>query len=283
MKNFDFLVIGSNGLLGSRIVKILKRKKSTLFTVARRNSNFNLNLNNFKKLDKLFKQNKFRIVINCAAIVDINYCEKKKNYSSIINTKFVKYLSKKSKKYNFKLVQISTDHVYKGDKKVPNKENNKTFSINNYAKTKIKAEKYLLKLKKFLIIRTNFTGKKKNSFIDWLINNIRQKNHIYLFNDMYTSTLDVNTCAKLIIKLSTINSKGIFNLGSGNMITKEKFAINVSKKLGKKINYESVSCDIQKVPRGKNLGLNVKKIEKKLKMKMPSINISIKNLLKEYK
>jgi hypothetical protein len=44
-----------------------------------------------------------------------------------------------------------------------------------------------------------------------------------------------------------------------------------------------VSCDIQKVPRGKNLGLNVKKIEKKLKMKMPSINISIKNLLKEYK
>ena len=56
-----------------------------------------------------------------------------------------------------------------------------------------------------------------------------------------------------------------------------------SKKLGKKINYESVSCDIQKVPRGKNLGLDVKKIEKKLKMKMPSINISIKNLLKEYK
>ena len=169
MNIFDFLVIGSNGLLGSRIVKILKRKKSTLFTVARRNSNFNLNLNNFKKLDKLFKQNKFRIVINCAAIVDINYCEKKKNYSSIINTKFVKYLSEKSKKYNFKLVQISTDHVYKGDKKVPNKENNKIFSINNYARTKIKAEKYLLKLKKFLIIRTNFTGKKKNSFIDWLI------------------------------------------------------------------------------------------------------------------
>ena len=129
--------------------KNLKRKKSTLFTVARRNSNFNLNLNNFKKLDKLFKQNKFRIVINCAAIVDINYCEKKKkNYSSIINTKFVKYLSEKSKKYNFKLVQISTDHVYKGDKKVPNKENNKIFSINNYAKDQNQSRKIFVKTKK---------------------------------------------------------------------------------------------------------------------------------------
>ena len=41
----DFLIIGSSGLLGSRIVKVLRKNKVTLFTVARDNSNFNLNLN----------------------------------------------------------------------------------------------------------------------------------------------------------------------------------------------------------------------------------------------
>ena len=36
------------------------------------------------------------------------------------------------------------------------------------------------------------------------------------------------------------------------------------------------------VPRGKNLGLNVNKIEKKLNKRMISSNQSIKNILREY-
>ena len=74
-----------------------------------------------------------------------------------------------SKKFDFKFVQISTDHVYKGKKPKLNNERSKIFAVNKYAKTKILAEKYSKKLKKFLIIRTNFTGKKKDAFIDWLI------------------------------------------------------------------------------------------------------------------
>jgi len=282
MKNFEFLVIGSNGLLGSNIVKILKKKKISFLTVARKNSNFNLNLKNFKRLDKLFLKNKFKIVINCAAIIDINYCEKNYNIASIINCKLVKFLSQMSKKFDFKFVQISTDHVYKGKSVVLNSEKSETFAINKYAKSKILAEKYLKELKKFLIIRTNFTGKKKNSFIDWLIKNIKKKTEINLFNDMYTSTLDVKTCAKIIIKLTTLKSKGVYNLGSSNMITKENFAKNLSKILKIKIKYKSISSDIQQVPRGKNLGLNVKKIEKKIGYKMPTPNQSIINLIKEY-
>ena len=114
MKNFDFLVIGSNGLLGSNIVKILKKKKISFLTIAKKNSNFNIDLKNFKKLNKFFSKNKCKIVINCAAIVDINYCEKKYSVASIINCNLVKFLSQMSKKFDFKFVQISTDHVYKG-------------------------------------------------------------------------------------------------------------------------------------------------------------------------
>jgi dTDP-4-dehydrorhamnose reductase len=282
MKDFDFLVIGSNGLLGSNIVKILKKKKINFLTVAKKNSNFNINLENFKRLDKFFLKNKFKIVINCAAIIDINYCEKKYNISSIINSKLVKFLSQMSKKFDFKFVQISTDQVYKGKNAVLNSEKSKIFAINKYAKSKILAEKYLKELKKFLIIRTNFTGRKKNSFIDWLIRNFKKKAEINLFNDMYTSTMDVQTCAKTIIKLAMLKSKGIYNLGSRNMITKENFAKKLSNILKIKIKYKSVSSDILQVPRGKNLGLDVKKIEKKIGYKMPTTNQSIINLVKEY-
>ena len=187
-----------------------------------------------------------------------------------------------SKKFDFKFVQISTDHVYKGKNAVFNSETSEIFPINKYAKSKILAEKHLTELKKFLIIRTNFTGKKKNSFIDWLIRNFKKKAEINLFNDMYTSTMDVQTCAEIIIKLAMLKSKGIYNLGSRNMITKENFAKKMSKILKIKIKYKSISSDIQQVSRGKNLGLNVKKIEKKIGYKMPTSSQSIINLLKEY-
>ena len=187
-----------------------------------------------------------------------------------------------SKKFDFKFVQISTDHVYKGKNAVFNSETSEIFPINKYAKSKILAEKHLKELKKFLIIRTNFTGKKKNSFIDWLIRNFKKKAEINLFNDMYTSTMDVQTCAETIIKLAMLKSKGIYNLGSRNMTTKESFAKKLSKILKIKIKYKSISSDIQQVPRGKNLGLDVKKIEKKIGYKMPTSNQSIINLVKEY-
>ena len=283
MNNYDFLIIGSNGLLGSRIVKALKKKKYKFLTVARKNSNFNLDLKNFKRLKIFFLKNRFKIVINCVAKIDINFCEKKFNDSLIINSTFVKFLSEMSKKYDFKFVQISTDHVYRGKSLKLNSEKSKIFAINNYAKTKILAEKYLTNLKNFLIIRTNFTGKKKNTFIDWLVKSIKSGKTIYLFNDMYTSTLDVKTCGEIIIELALLKSKGIYNVGSRNMVSKEEFAVNVSKVLKKKLKYKSVSCDMQKISRGKNLGLSTKKIEKKIGYKMPTSIESIINLIKEYR
>ena len=99
---------------------------------------------------------------------------------------------------------------------------------------------------------------------------------------MYTSTMDVNSCAEIIIDLASLKSKGIYNLGSRNMISKKNFAISVSKKLKKKIKYRNISCDMQQISRGKNLGLNVNKIEKKIGYKMPTSNQSIVNLVKEY-
>ena len=94
--------------------------------------------------------------------------------------------------------------------------------------------------------------------------------------------MDVQTCAEIIIKLAMLKSKGIYNLGSRNMTTKESFAKKLSKILKIKIKYKSISSDIQQVPRGKNLGLDVKKIEKKIGYKMPTSNQSIINLVKEY-
>ena len=54
-------------------------------------------------------------------------------------------------------------------------------------------------------------------------------------------------------------------------------------KLDLTLRYDSVTSNIYKVKRSNNLGLNIKKIEKKLNEKMPTVNKVINNLVKDYK
>jgi len=285
MKSYTFLIIGSNGFLGSAIVNYLKKKKISYFTVARSKSNFNLNLKNYYKLKKLFIKNNFSIVINCAAKINLNYCEKNFKSALKINFHLPRFLAQMSELNKFKFVQISTDHIYKGKINKSNKEYDELSAINNYSKSKIMAEKSIKNIKKNLIIRTNFTGKKsfnKPSFTDWLYRAIKKKESIGLFNDMFTSTIDIKNCAKYIVDLSIAKSSGVYNLGTRDFISKEKFAIKFAKKINSKIIYKSIKTEKKKLKRGKNLGLNIKKIEKKLNLNMPSSNQIINNIIKDY-
>ncbi len=78
---------------------------------------------------------------------------------------------------------------------------------------------------------------------------------------MYTSTLDVKTCAKIIKKLVYINASGIYNVGAKDAISKKDFALIFAKLLKKEINYIEKSVSSSKVKRGKFLGLDVSKVE----------------------
>jgi dTDP-4-dehydrorhamnose reductase len=97
-KIFKYLLIGSNGLLGTEIKKILPKNQTIL--VARNKSDYNLNLENFDKLINLFKNKKFSYVINTAAVTDLNLCEKEKNKCKKINYLLPLKLNNLSKKKN---------------------------------------------------------------------------------------------------------------------------------------------------------------------------------------
>ena len=187
----NFLILGSNGSLGKKIIKILTSKKNCSFkTIAKQKADFNFDLENFNKLEKIIKNNKFNYIINCAAYTNLLYCEK--NFKKIlkINTKLPVKLSYWSKKYDYKYVHISTDHIYISQKNIFNSENSKIGWHNKYSKSKFLAEKNLFNKKKILIIRTNFIDDKfnKKSFLYWLNKHIKIKKKIPLFFDMYTST-----------------------------------------------------------------------------------------------
>ena len=284
-KTYKFLIIGANGLLGNEFKRILIKKN--FLSVARNNADININLKNFFEVKKIFYNYKFNFVINCAAMINLVECEKNKFKCKLINSYLPKESTSLSIINNFKYIHISTDHFFRNKKFTLNKENKKIEKINYYSQSKIIAERYVKKNKKNLIIRTNFTGIKlnnvKSTFIGWVFHNLVKNKKMKLFNDMHTSTLDVNSCARIILKLIEKDATGIYNVGSVDTLSKLDFAIMFAKKLKMKIRYEPISVDEFDIKRGKYLGLDLSKTKKKIDFLFCNITSVINKLVESTK
>jgi len=98
---------------------------------------------------------KITTIIHCAALTDVTYCEKRPLEAYEVNSLGTHYLADLCNEFKIKLVYISTDHVFDGEKgnyteeDIPN-------PIGHYAKSKLIGEWFTLSNPNNLVIRTSF-------------------------------------------------------------------------------------------------------------------------------
>ena len=163
------LVLGAAGMAGHVIVEKLKNHK--IDTIAR-NSNsveptFSLDLHDTEKLDHIL-QNNYDYVINAVGILN-QYAEENPDEAVFINSYLPHFLAKKGDKYGYKLIHISTDCVFSGNKGNYTETDVKD-GLGFYAETKALGE---VNYGKHLTIRTSIIGPELKSngigLFDWFM------------------------------------------------------------------------------------------------------------------
>lgn len=286
------LVLGSTGLLGSALVLKLKKKYKIFCNINKKKIFFEgveycSLVNEFQKIDKLklvnyIKKNNIEIIINCIAITNIDSCEKHPNKSFKVNFQIVETLSEVCSEINIKLIQISTDQIFKINKNFKN-EKDKTFPLNIYGKHKLMAEDIVVKnCKNYIIIRTNFFGHdpKKSKFTDKILeNSTTQKINLYsnyFFSPIYTGEL-----SKIIGKAIQYKINGLYNICGNEKISKYDFGKQLEKYSTKKLTLNKKKLvnntnKLENARRNFNLSISNNKIKKDLKIKIPSFNKQVK-------
>jgi len=278
------LIIGSSGILGHCLYNVL-RKKHKVYHTGLKKRLYDLTVT--KNLEKIFSK-KIDVVINCAAITNIEFAEKNKKITNNINYKLVKNVLLLNKTKKFYFINFSTDQVYNNKNIRKNIENNISFNGNYYTKTKIKADKLINKFK-FLSLRINFFGQSyrgNGTFTDWLFLKMKKEEKIFLFKDQFFSGLTIDTLSKIIVKVINKKIFGIYNLGSKGYISKKNLALKFYKNLNVKnnINFEPIKVNsFLKVKRSNFMYMNSNKFTEKFKIKLPTINEEIKKASREYK
>lgn len=194
------LVTGAGGQLAQSIKEISKNYKNFDFDFLTKED---LNLIDFENLIKQTANNKYDVVINCAAYTNVEYSTTTPGNALKGNSKIVKNLAKVSKINNFFIVHFSTDYVFDGRKRLPYKEDDETHPINYYGTTKYLGEAAISKFNSnACIIRTSWLySPYGNNFVKNIIKKAKENESINVVNDQMGSPTYAPDLAKVVLDI----------------------------------------------------------------------------------
>ena len=228
----NVIITGGSGLLALNWAFF--KKKDTQITLLLHNrkvfvggvNSIFINLESEIEIHEFLSKKQECVVIHCAALTNVNYCEKNSSAAFETNVFISKRLAKVCYKLGIKFVHISSDHLFSG-LNLFSTEQSEISPLNVYGASKAKAEKEVLKNNpESLIIRTNFFGwgtSYRTSFSDFLIIALREKKKIALFTDIFYTPIYAKNLIEFVHMLINSNYKGIFNIVGSERVSKYEF------------------------------------------------------------
>jgi len=220
------------------------------------------------------------IIIHCASLTNVEECEVSKKYTEKINVGATRTISEAADKKDIKLIYISSDSVYDGVKGKFS-ENDKINPQNYYGLSKYLGELEVLKVPRSLVLRTNIFGwniQEKTSLGEWVLKSLKERKTVNGFKDAIFSSIYTFELARVIDIAIQKNLSGAFNCGASDSCSKYEFAVKIAELFDSdKSLIIPVSIDDYnfKAKRGKNLSLNVDKIQRYLDFNLPSVSKSV--------
>jgi len=220
------LIIGSGGMLGHVTTLFLKNIGHHVVDISKKRTiNKNTLLIDVLEKDALSSEllSTFDVVINCAALL-VNASEKDKPRAILMNSWFPHYLEENLLHTKTKIIQVSTDGVFFGDK-APYQENiypdTKTF----YGRTKALGE---VVNTKDLTIRASFVGpdmhKEGEGLFHWFV---QQKGVVKGYSKVMFNAVTNLEFANFVSYAIEKNISGLYHLRASESISKHCFLSKV--------------------------------------------------------
>ena len=243
------LVIGGTSLLGYKLLS--NTNNFELYASYNKNlinlknvETLKIDITNIKNCEKILNL-KPDIIINTAAITNVDYCEKFEKNAFDVNVTGTKNIAKIAEKLGSKLIHISTDAVFSGSKKFYVEED-KPNPISVYGKTKLESEKIISKVNDSVILRpsvlfgwipfeyikTKDESRKTMNFGLWVIDQLYKNNKMSIVNDQINTPTLADNLAENIIEIIKKDLTGIFHLSGLSCISRLDFSKKIAKTFG---------------------------------------------------
>ena len=220
-------VLGSGGLLGHMLIRVLSESHDVYGTTREKASNSSplarflssdkwideVDARNLGSVKSIFEKNQFDIAINCIGLIKQRGDQVDDRLMMSINAEFPHQLAESANQNGTRVIQISTDCVFSGDKG-NYVETDTPDPVDVYGRSKLLGE---LNDSTNLTLRTSHIGRElsiKKSLVEWLLS--QRNGQVSGFSGAIYSGLTTTELAKIIANLLPSASRltGMFHVSS---------------------------------------------------------------------
>ncbi len=221
------LVTGSNGLLGHKLTDLYKTKSNIeLIATAKGVDRYpakngytykSLDICNWEEVKNVMQYYKPDVVINTAAMTNVDACETEQEACDKLNVDAVKYLVNECNNINAHFVHLSTDFIFDGTHG-PLTENEKPNPLSYYGRSKHLAEILIMENStSWAIVRTVLVygivqDMSRSNIVLWAKNNLEQGKSLNVVGDQFRTPTLAEDLAQGCALIAEKKAKGIYNI-----------------------------------------------------------------------
>ncbi|MBI2722173.1 MAG: SDR family oxidoreductase [Bacteroidetes bacterium] len=263
------LITGSNGLLGQKLVYKLRNNLEVKCVASARGENRlvkkdgytyeTLDITSLSNVQKVFKNHLPNVVINTAAMTNVDQCETDKENCWAMNVTAVQHqvstleqLQKENPDYKPHFIHLSTDFIFDGTHG-PLDENEKPNPLSYYAESKLAAENIVQAsnlswaIARTVLVYGIVDNMSRSNIVLWVKSNLEQGKKINVVDDQFRTPTLAEDLADGCVLIAQKRAKGIYNISGKDFYSILELAQTVADYYGldKSLINPSKSADIK--------------------------------------
>ena len=230
------LITGAFGQLGYALQTTLSKNSDYELICTGRNilegqEGIPIDIQNQVGLKEVINSTSPDLVVNLAAMTNVDACEKNPKLAGEINVAGLQHICDS---FSGKIIQLSTDYVFDG-KAGPYKEEDQVCPVSIYGKTKLAAEHILLDSNlNNLVVRGNvlydYSSHTNASFLNWVVLSLKEGKEIKVVKDQYNNPTWTRSMADIIYLCISNDINGIIHWGDADYLSRYDFSKIIAEK-----------------------------------------------------
>lgn len=229
------LITGSNGLTGQKLVHLIRPNKAWLLFATSKGVNriseqsgytyHPCDLTDPQAVRELFMEVKPDVVINTAALTNVDLCETERELCHRLNVDVVAEMCALCKENNAHFIHLSTDFIFDGENG-PYKEDDLPNPLSYYGWSKAESERLVMKsgLENWAIARTIIVygtaeEMSRSNIVLWAKQALEQGNPLSIVDDQFRAPTLAEDLAMGCVLIAEKQAKGIFHISGKDIMS----------------------------------------------------------------
>lgn len=239
------LVVGANGLVGSRLVAELLAREHRVTGMGRGASRLDpkvpyvsVDLSEAERITKTIEATRPEVIVNCAAMTDVDGCEREPSKAWAANVEGVATLARAARAAGSHFIHVSTDYVFDGTAgpydvdAVPNPRG--VYALSKHAGEE--AVRALCEKDRWAIARTavvyGWPAAGQKNFGSWLVDSLSKGQPVKLFEDQWVSPSLALNVAEMLADLAEKALPGTWHTAGAEVVNRVTFGRRLCERFG---------------------------------------------------